>query len=70
MKHTAIAFLWAFTFAWAGNYLAMAVGISPIVTALVAVALGLAIASRPYFNALKVASVPDPSSATEILARS
>jgi hypothetical protein len=58
MKHIAIGFLWAFTFAWAGNYVAMAAGVSPIVTSLVAVALGVAIATRPYVSSLKVVSAP------------
>lgn len=58
MKRIAIGSLWAFTFGWAGNYVAMASGLSPVLTALVAVALGVAIATRPYVGRMRVVSAP------------
>ena len=71
MKHIATGFLWGFTFAWAGNYVALAFGVSPIVTALAATTLGVAIATRPYVGAWRVASAaPSKHPAAESPARS
>lgn len=75
MKHIGVGILWSFTLMWAGNYLALAFGVSPILTAGLAVAAGVAIAVRPFAGTWTVAKAPagtrqaTPAS-TEALARS
>lgn len=47
MKRIAVGLTWAFLLMWAGNYVALYAGIPAIVTASVAVAIGIVIATDP-----------------------
>lgn len=47
MKRIVVGLLWTFLLMWAGNYLSLYTGLSPVLTAVSAVAVGTLIAIAP-----------------------
>jgi hypothetical protein len=75
MKRIAVGMLWTFLLLWAGNYLSLYAGLSPVLTAASAVAAGSLIAiatirvvrSRPPSRPTQAGS--NPSATNDHLAR-